>query len=166
MGLVFKCASDTIFLDDFKKVLNSLVAAAMGRAGGAVHSGPMNSRRRSSAARPNHSGHDRFGSAVDHQVSSTNTTSVPRRNSSDCTTVKPPSEQSYTPPPAHHHSRWGTKLFHRLPDDPVALEPQIQRSTSIHMSSAKPEEMSDQSYPGEPMSPSRSLQTFHHFQLR
>ena len=44
--MVFKCASDTIFLDDFKSVLDVIVGNALKKAGGAVTSG----RRRSDAA--------------------------------------------------------------------------------------------------------------------
>ncbi|KAF2706985.1 hypothetical protein K504DRAFT_47949 [Pleomassaria siparia CBS 279.74] len=38
-ALVFKCASDTIFLDDFKSVLDDIVAVKMASAGGNVHRG-------------------------------------------------------------------------------------------------------------------------------
>ena len=39
LALVFKCASDTIFLDDFKKVLDSIVARTLDRARGTVRKG-------------------------------------------------------------------------------------------------------------------------------
>ena len=39
MALVFKCASDTIFLDDFKSVLDTIVANALSRVGGRAHRG-------------------------------------------------------------------------------------------------------------------------------
>ena len=45
LALVFKCASDTIFLDDFKSVLDTITNKAFGRAGGVVHRGA--GRRRS-----------------------------------------------------------------------------------------------------------------------
>jgi len=38
-ALVFKCASDTIFLDDFKSVLDDIVAHKFGSAGGTAHRG-------------------------------------------------------------------------------------------------------------------------------
>jgi hypothetical protein len=44
-ALVFKCASDTIFLDDFKSVLDDIVARKFSSAGGTVHRG-SNGRRR------------------------------------------------------------------------------------------------------------------------
>ncbi|KAF2678303.1 hypothetical protein K458DRAFT_317310 [Lentithecium fluviatile CBS 122367] len=46
-ALVFKCASDTIFLDDFKSVLDDIVARKFSSAGGTVHRG-SHGRRRSS----------------------------------------------------------------------------------------------------------------------
>lgn len=39
LALVFKCASDTIFLDDFKSVLDGITAKAFARTGGLVHKG-------------------------------------------------------------------------------------------------------------------------------
>lgn len=38
-ALVFKCASDTIFLDDFKSVLDDIIAHKLSDAGGTVHRG-------------------------------------------------------------------------------------------------------------------------------
>ena len=46
---MFKCASDTIFLDDFKSVLDTIVESALARAGGS-NGGGRYSRRKSSAA--------------------------------------------------------------------------------------------------------------------
>ncbi|KAF2830649.1 hypothetical protein CC86DRAFT_378912 [Ophiobolus disseminans] len=40
-ALVFKCASDTIFLDDFKSVLDDIVARKFSSAGGGVHRGSV-----------------------------------------------------------------------------------------------------------------------------
>jgi hypothetical protein len=40
-ALVFKCASDTIFLDDFKSVLDDIVARKFGSADGTVHRGSV-----------------------------------------------------------------------------------------------------------------------------
>jgi hypothetical protein len=54
-ALVFKCASDTIFLDDFKSVLDDIVARKFSSAGGGVHRGPV--------APPHH------GSALSHKHS-------------------------------------------------------------------------------------------------
>jgi len=49
LALVFKCASDTIFLDDFKSVLDTVVDNALRKAGGAVSGG----QRRPSAVTSN-----------------------------------------------------------------------------------------------------------------
>lgn len=40
-ALVFKCASDTIFLDDFKSVLDDIIACKFSSAGGTVHRGSV-----------------------------------------------------------------------------------------------------------------------------
>jgi hypothetical protein len=45
-ALVFKCASDTIFLDDFKSVLDDIVQRKMYSAGGTVHRGSQKGRKR------------------------------------------------------------------------------------------------------------------------
>ncbi|KAI9675369.1 MAG: hypothetical protein M1817_001273 [Caeruleum heppii] len=39
LALVFKCAADALFLDDFKKVLDVLITHTLGKMGGAVHGG-------------------------------------------------------------------------------------------------------------------------------
>ena len=57
--MVFKCASDTIFLDDFKSVLDNIVEGALERAGGSGRH-PRSGRRKSSLA-----GAKRNGSASD-----------------------------------------------------------------------------------------------------
>lgn len=44
-ALVFKCASDTIFLDDFKSVLDDIVARKFSSAGGTVFRGSQSHRR-------------------------------------------------------------------------------------------------------------------------
>lgn len=47
-ALVFKCASDTIFLDDFKSVLDGILARKLSSAGGGtVHGRPQETRKRS-----------------------------------------------------------------------------------------------------------------------
>jgi hypothetical protein len=46
-ALVFKCASDTIFLDDFKSVLDDIVARKFSSAGGTVHRATTTRHRRS-----------------------------------------------------------------------------------------------------------------------
>ncbi|ORY13040.1 hypothetical protein BCR34DRAFT_600163 [Clohesyomyces aquaticus] len=46
LALVFKCASDTIFLDDFKSVLDDIVTKSVRSAGGTVHPGSNPSRGR------------------------------------------------------------------------------------------------------------------------
>ena len=48
LALVFKCASDTIFLDDFKSVLDTIVETALARAGGGHGSGSRTRRKSSS----------------------------------------------------------------------------------------------------------------------
>jgi hypothetical protein len=45
-ALVFKCASDTIFLDDFKSVLDDIVQRKMSSAGGTVHRASQNGHKR------------------------------------------------------------------------------------------------------------------------
>ena len=47
-ALVFKCASDTIFLDDFKHVLDDIVARKFSSAGGTVHRGRRRAHSHSS----------------------------------------------------------------------------------------------------------------------
>ncbi|KAF2471872.1 uncharacterized protein BDR25DRAFT_342474 [Lindgomyces ingoldianus] len=47
MALVFKCASDTIFLDDFKSVLDDIVTKSFSSQGGTIHRGSHAIRRRS-----------------------------------------------------------------------------------------------------------------------
>ena len=44
-ALVFKCASDTIFLDDFKTVLDAITAKSIDKAGGHVHRQRFHRRR-------------------------------------------------------------------------------------------------------------------------
>lgn len=46
-ALVFKCASDTIFLDDFKSVLDDIVARKFSETGGTVHRGSITGRKAS-----------------------------------------------------------------------------------------------------------------------
>ena len=50
-ALVFKCASDTIFLDDFKSVLDDIVARKFSSANGTVHRGSVVAPRKHSAIR-------------------------------------------------------------------------------------------------------------------
>ncbi|KAF2020656.1 hypothetical protein BU24DRAFT_416334 [Aaosphaeria arxii CBS 175.79] len=50
-ALVFKCASDTIFLDDFKSVLDEIVARKFSSTGGTIHRGPQSRRKSSVTAR-------------------------------------------------------------------------------------------------------------------
>jgi hypothetical protein len=54
-ALVFKCASDTIFLDDFKKVIDGIVARKFSSAGGTAHRGgePHHHRKLSTTLRDN-----------------------------------------------------------------------------------------------------------------
>jgi len=51
-ALVFKCASDTIFLDDFKSVLDNILAWKMHAAGGSVHRGSITGGRRRRLSAP------------------------------------------------------------------------------------------------------------------
>ncbi|KAF2648737.1 hypothetical protein K491DRAFT_612182 [Lophiostoma macrostomum CBS 122681] len=59
-ALVFKCASDTIFLDDFKKVIDGIVARRFSSAGGTAHRGgePHHHRKLSTTLRDNSLGRD------------------------------------------------------------------------------------------------------------
>jgi hypothetical protein len=52
-ALVFKCASDTIFLDDFKSVLDAIVQRKMLSAGGTVHRGATTGRKRRDSSSTN-----------------------------------------------------------------------------------------------------------------
>jgi hypothetical protein len=49
-ALVFKCASDTIFLDDFKSVLDDIVARKFSSAGNGVHRGSVTPSRNTDGA--------------------------------------------------------------------------------------------------------------------
>jgi hypothetical protein len=57
-ALVFKCASDTIFLDDFKSVLDDIVACKFSSTGNGVHRGSaIRSADRDSGRKRSHSDH-------------------------------------------------------------------------------------------------------------
>lgn len=56
-ALVFKCASDTIFLDDFKSVLDDIVARKFSSAGNGVHRGSNTPRDGDNSRKRSHSAH-------------------------------------------------------------------------------------------------------------
>ncbi|KAI9826320.1 MAG: hypothetical protein M1832_000237 [Thelocarpon impressellum] len=60
LALVFKCAADALFLDDFKKVLDVLIAHTLGKMGGAVHKGSLDNGANSGILVDHRRSHD-FG---------------------------------------------------------------------------------------------------------
>lgn len=114
LALVFKCASDTIFLDDFKSVLESITTKAIGRAGGHVHRGPSGQSSHSGVGIPTHKadGND-FGTEV------TIHSEHPLRNT---------------------RRKWMPKLFARPEKDNKngSKQMHIQRDTTITLSNLSP----------------------------
>lgn len=107
LALVFKSASDTIFLDDFKMVLDSITAKAFGRAGGLVHRGTDNGQR----SRP----------GID-----ISTHKADRLDSLTALTIH--SEHR----PRDTRTKWGPKHFDRHDNDNNSSEEmQIQRDTTM-----------------------------------
>lgn len=113
-ALVFKCASDTIFLDDFKTVLDAITAKSIDRAGGHVHRGV--------AAKP----------PLSSDISSHKVDELDHGN-----TVTIHSE----PPLRDSRKKWGAKLFarHDKDKDNGSDEMKIQRDTTITVSNLKPQ---------------------------
>ncbi|MCJ1428985.1 hypothetical protein MMC29_006898 [Sticta canariensis] len=115
-ALVFKCASDTILLDDFKTVLDAITAKSIDKAGGHVHRGV--------AAKPPSSG----------DISSHNVDGLGHGN-----TVTIHSE----PPLRDFRKKWRAKRFARHDNDNDndngSDEMKIQRDTTVTVSNLNPQ---------------------------
>lgn len=114
LALVFKCASDTIFLDDFKSVLDAITTKAFGRAGGLVHRGATGQSSHSGVGISTHKADgNNFGTEV------TIHSEHPLRNT---------------------RRKWIPKLFARPEKDNQngSKEMQIQRDTIITLSNLSP----------------------------
>ncbi|MCJ1270008.1 hypothetical protein MMC22_009901 [Lobaria immixta] len=112
LALVFKCASDTIFLDDFKSVLDAITTKAFGRAGGLVHRGATGQSSHSGVGISTHKADgNNFGTEV------TIHSEHPLRNT---------------------RRKWIPKLFARPKKDNGSKEMQIQRDTTITLSNLSP----------------------------
>lgn len=114
LALVFKCASDTIFLDDFKSVLDAITTKAFGRAGGLVHRGATGQSSHSGVGISTHKADgNNFGTEV------TIHSEHPLRNT---------------------RRKWIPKLFARPEkhNQNGSKEMQIQRDTTITLSNLSP----------------------------
>lgn len=123
MALVFKCASDTIFLDDFKSVLDNIVKNSLGKAGGAAHRGRSGGQVvsgsqdiGSSAPKPANPG---FGPVV--TIHSDN----PRLDT---------------------RSKWKARLFPSRDEGIAGRDMSIQRETTITLSNLKANKSSEGSF--------------------
>ncbi|MCJ1465986.1 hypothetical protein MMC07_004605 [Pseudocyphellaria aurata] len=110
LALVFKCASDTIFLDDFKSVLDCIKVKAFGRAGDFVHRGGPVLRRSPSDVDIS----TRKADSLDHGAAVTIHSEHPLRDAP---------------------RKWAQKLFTRQPENA-----HIERSTTITLSNLDPSE--------------------------
>lgn len=128
-ALVFKCASDTIFLDDFKTVLDAITAKSIDRAGGHVHRA-VAAKPRLSSDTPSHN-----VDGLDHGNSVTIHSERPLRDS---------------------RKTWRAKLFARHDKDKNngSDEMKIQRDTIVTVSNLKPQNNRSGSFgSGEPILP-------------
>ncbi|MCJ1376982.1 hypothetical protein MMC17_000072 [Xylographa soralifera] len=124
LALVFKCASDTIFLDDFKSVLDTVVENALRKAGGAVSSGQ---RRPSAGHSDSHKMADRpkLESKSASKSSATDVSPLKGLNSITTCTVAGQTTASRV--------RWDQKLFLGR-DDSAAPKMEIRRNITISTS--------------------------------
>lgn len=111
---MFKCASDTIFLDDFKSVLDGITAKAFRRAGGGVHG--------VAPGQLSHPGADICtdkADGLDYGTAVTIHSEQPLRDT---------------------RRKWIPKLFarHKNDNDNGAEEKQIRRDTTITLSNLSP----------------------------
>ncbi|KAI9797274.1 MAG: hypothetical protein M1833_005570 [Piccolia ochrophora] len=118
LALVFKCASDTIFLDDFKKVLNDLVNVSMSKAKSSTHTSYVNASQTNSQARPSVSHHpmsSSFGSPMRSPPTSP-MANADATNGTQTTNVQSP--QSVRP----SVRSWPREFFSSRSDNPVITE--------------------------------------------
>ncbi|MCJ1404592.1 hypothetical protein MMC11_007818 [Xylographa trunciseda] len=126
LALVFKCASDTIFLDDFKSVLDTVVDNALRKAGGAVSSG----QRRPSAVHSNsHKMVDR-PKLNSGQSSKTAATEVSAMKAPDSVTTCSVAGQTTT---TTSRIKWDQRMFPNR-DSSAAPRMEIRRDITISTS--------------------------------
>jgi hypothetical protein len=112
-ALVFKCASDTIFLDDFKSVLDDIITKSFNNANGTAHRGSFD-RRKSSAT---------------------------FRNGSDFIEVGPMTTSISSPQPTMAHNRLHSPFKHQ--NSSISIPKiHIQKETSVTSEARKPSQES------------------------
>lgn len=131
MALVFKCASDTIFLDDFKSVLDSIVEYALRKAGGAVTSGQRRGSNANANGRKKVDNLDAtWGSRSRSKSPAINVTPMGERELND---LHPTTTVSVAQPNASR-VKWGGGLFPNKREDPTAPKMEIRRDITISTS--------------------------------
>ncbi|MCJ1475855.1 hypothetical protein MMC13_004519 [Lambiella insularis] len=130
LALVFKCASDTIFLDDFKSVLDNIVEYALRKAGGAVSSGQ---RRGSNAVNNGRKKNDNldatWGSRSRSKSPAINVTPLEEREMNDLH----PTTTVTVAQPNTGRVKWGGGLFPKR-EDPTTPKMEIRRDITISTS--------------------------------
>lgn len=123
MALVFKCASDTIFLDDFKSVLDAIVSNTLSRAGGLVHRG-----KKSGHQQPQQQG------------------TSPQAFSSESAGYGPMVTIRSDHPQRSSRKKWEARIFRRRDEENGLKDMSIQRETTITLSDMPTKRNSDGSF--------------------
>ena len=137
LALVFKCASDTVFLDDFKSVLDVIVGKALRKVGGAVISGQ---RQSSGAVAYHHKRDDHLEPDKGSRSKSSVTTSAANASSLDNRELNDMHlnpKSNVDPSPTSSRPMWKQSLFPKREDTVVRvpklkIRRDITITTSLH----------------------------------